>query len=160
MHGRSEAGNGKATDDTDYSNVPGGPTPHMRRKNSSAIRIRLRLPLAGKLGWSAPAAPLRDGKCMRTDRSLVRNERHYPMDKKNDHSCKHGQRDSLIDTSAANHCYAFHSFPSQTKVRVLTCLLSRCTASVNEPLRACASPAVFQNRPRRPAERAGALKGR
>jgi hypothetical protein len=28
MHGGSEAGNGKATDDTDYSNVPGGPMPH------------------------------------------------------------------------------------------------------------------------------------
>jgi hypothetical protein len=33
------------------------------------------------------------------------------MDKKNDHSCKHGQRDGLMDTRAANRCYAFHSFP-------------------------------------------------
>jgi hypothetical protein len=57
VHGGSEAGNGKATDDTDYSNVPGGPTPHSLRKNSSAIRIHRRLPLAGKLGWSARAAP-------------------------------------------------------------------------------------------------------
>jgi hypothetical protein len=32
VHGGSEAGSGKATDDTDYSNVPGGPTPHMLRK--------------------------------------------------------------------------------------------------------------------------------
>jgi hypothetical protein len=45
------------------------------------------------------------------DRPLVRNERHYLMDKKNDYACKHGQRDSLIDPRAANHCYAFHSFP-------------------------------------------------
>ena len=112
-------------------------------KMAVLFRIHLRLPLAGKLGWSARAAPLHDGKRMQTDRSSIRNERHYLMDKKNDHSCKHGQRDSLIDTRAANHCYAFHSFPIQTKVRVLTCLLSRCTASVNEPLRACASPAVF-----------------
>jgi len=48
---------------------------------------------------------------MRTDRSLVRDERHYLMDKENDHSCKHSQRDSFIDTRAASHCYAFHSFP-------------------------------------------------
>jgi|SRR6516165_1381693 len=57
------------------------------------------------------AAPLHDGKYMRTDRSLVRDERHYLMDKKNDHSCKHSQRDSFIDTCAARHCYAFHRFP-------------------------------------------------
>jgi len=44
-------------------------------------------------------------------RSLVRNERHYLMDKKNDHSCKHSQRDSFIDTRAANQCYGFHTFP-------------------------------------------------
>jgi hypothetical protein len=50
-------------------------------------------------------------KRMRTDSSLVRNERHYLMDKKNDHPCKHSQRDSFIDTRAASHCYAFHSFP-------------------------------------------------
>jgi hypothetical protein len=37
VHGGSETGNGKATDDTDYSNVPGGPTPHALRKNSSAM---------------------------------------------------------------------------------------------------------------------------
>ena len=41
----------------------------------------------------------------------VRNERHDRMDKKNDHSRKHGQRDSLIDASAAKDCDAFHSFP-------------------------------------------------
>ena len=50
-------------------------------------------------------------KRMRTDSSLVRNERHDLMDKKNDHPCKHSQRDSFIDTRAASHCYAFHSFP-------------------------------------------------
>ena len=55
--------------------------------------------------------PLHEGKYMRTDRSLVRDERHYLMDKKNDHSCKHSQRDSFIDTCAARHCYAFHRFP-------------------------------------------------
>ena len=59
-HGGSKADNGKATDDTNYSNVPGGPTAHPR-KNGSAIRIHLRLPLAGKLGWSAHAALLHDG---------------------------------------------------------------------------------------------------
>ena len=59
-----------------------------------------------------PIVPLHcNGKYMRTDRSLVRDERHYLMDKKNDHSCKHSQRDSFIDTCAARHCYAFHSFP-------------------------------------------------
>ena len=57
------------------------------------------------------AASSHDGKYMRTDRSLVRDERHYLMDKKNDHSCKHSQRDSFIDTCAARYCYAFHSFP-------------------------------------------------
>ena len=111
VHRGSEAGNGKATDDTDDSNVPHCRTPHTLRKNSSAIRIHLRRPLAGKLGWPARAAPLHDGKRMRTDSSLVRNERHYLMDKKNDHPCKHSQRDSFIDTRAASHCYAFHSFP-------------------------------------------------
>jgi hypothetical protein len=59
-HGGSKADNGKATDDTNYSNVPGGPTAHPR-KNGSTIRIHLRLPLAGKLGWSAHAALLHDG---------------------------------------------------------------------------------------------------
>ena len=54
--------------------------------------------------------PLHEGKYMRTDRSLVRDERHYLMDKKNDHSCKHSQRDSFIEARAANHCYAFHIF--------------------------------------------------
>ena len=62
VHGGSEAGNGQATDDTDYSNVPHCPTPHTLRKNSSAIRVHLRRPLAGKLGWQARAAPLHDGK--------------------------------------------------------------------------------------------------
>jgi hypothetical protein len=32
------------------------------------------------------------------------------MDKKNDHSSKHGQRDTFIDACAANYCRAFHSF--------------------------------------------------
>ncbi len=54
--------------------------------------------------------------------SLVRDERHDRMDKKNDHSRKHGQRDSFIDASAAKDCEAFHSFPPiQTTVRVPTC---------------------------------------
>ena len=43
--------------------------------------------------------------------SLVRDERHDRMDKKNDHSRKHGQRDSFMDASAAKDCDAFHSFP-------------------------------------------------
>jgi hypothetical protein len=60
-HSDSKAKNGEATDDTDYSNVPRGPTAHPLRKNGSAIRIHLRLPLAGKLGWSAHAALLHDG---------------------------------------------------------------------------------------------------
>ena len=73
--------------------------------------------------------------CMRTDRSLVRNERHYLMDKKNDHPCKHSQRDSFIDTRAASHCYAFHSFPHPDDSA--SChMQSRCTASVNEALSA------------------------
>jgi hypothetical protein len=47
-HGGSKANNNEATDDTDYSNVPGGPTPHTLRKNSRAIRIHLRPPLGGE----------------------------------------------------------------------------------------------------------------
>src|SRR5262245_7041691 len=39
------------------------------------------------------------------------------MDKKNDHSCKHSQRDSFIEARAANHCYAFHISPIQTNSR-------------------------------------------
>ena len=73
--------------------------------------------------------------CMRTDRSLVRNERHYLMEEKNDHSCKHSQRDSFIDTRAANHCYAFHSFPHPDD-SARRHMQSRCTASVNEALSA------------------------
>jgi hypothetical protein len=72
-------------------------------------------------------------KRMRTDSSLVRNERHYLMDKKNDHPCKHSQRDSFIDTRAASHCYAFHSFPHPDD-HASRHLRSRCTASVNEAL--------------------------
>jgi len=70
---------------------------------------------------------------MRTDRSLVRDERHYLVDKKNDHSCKHSQRDSFIDTRAASHCYAFHSFPHPDD-SASRHVQSRCTASVNEAL--------------------------
>jgi hypothetical protein len=76
-----------------------------------------------------------DCTCMRTDRSLVRNERHYLMDKKNDHPCKHSQRDSFIDTRAASHCYAFHSFPHPDD-SASRHMQSRCTASVNEALSA------------------------
>jgi hypothetical protein len=46
-HGCSKANNRKATDDTDYSSVPGGPTAYPLRKNGSAVRIHLRLPLRG-----------------------------------------------------------------------------------------------------------------
>ena len=69
---------------------------------------------------------------------LVRNEWHYLMDKKNDHSCKHSQRDNFIDTRAASHCYAFHSFPhpDDSSSRHMQ---SSCTASVNEMLRAAAA---------------------
>src|SRR6516165_1369182 len=63
---------------------------HLTRCAKIAV-LFIRLPLVGKLGWSARAAKLHDDKCMRTDRPLVRNERHYLMDKKNDHSCKHSQ---------------------------------------------------------------------
>jgi hypothetical protein len=42
---------------------------------------------------------------------LAGDERHDLMDKKNDHSSKHGQRDTFIDACAANYCHAFHSFP-------------------------------------------------
>jgi hypothetical protein len=66
-------------------------------------------------------------------RSLVRNERHYLMDKKSDHPCKHSQRDSFIDTRAASHCYAFHSFPHPDD-SASRHMQSRCTASVNEAL--------------------------
>jgi len=60
-HGGSKANNGEATDDTDYRNLPSGPAAHPLRKNGSAMRIHLRLPLDGKLGWSAHAALLHDG---------------------------------------------------------------------------------------------------
>jgi len=59
-HGGSKANNGDATDDTDYNNVPGGPTAHTLH-NGSTIRIHLRLPLTGKLRWSALTALLHDG---------------------------------------------------------------------------------------------------
>jgi hypothetical protein len=36
-HGGSKAKNGEATDDTNYSHVPGGPAAHPLRKNGSAI---------------------------------------------------------------------------------------------------------------------------
>jgi hypothetical protein len=64
--------------------------------------------------------------------SLVRDERHDRMDKNNDHSCKHSQRDSFIDARAANHCYAFHSFPPPGDNASSDVLLPRCTASVND----------------------------
>ena len=60
-NGGSKAHSGEATDDTDYSNVPGGPTPHPLRKNGSTIRIHPPTSLNGKLGWSALTAPLHDG---------------------------------------------------------------------------------------------------
>jgi hypothetical protein len=60
-HRGSKASNRKATDDANYSSVPGGPTAHPLRKNGSALRIHLRLPLVGKLGWSARPALLHDG---------------------------------------------------------------------------------------------------
>jgi hypothetical protein len=60
-HGCSKTNNRKATDDANYSSVPGGPTAHPLRKNGSADYIHLRLPLAGKLGRSAHAALLHDG---------------------------------------------------------------------------------------------------
>jgi hypothetical protein len=53
-HDGSEAGDGEATDDTDYGNILGRLTAHTLRKNSSAIRIHLRLPLAGKLVLAIP----------------------------------------------------------------------------------------------------------
>jgi hypothetical protein len=64
--------------------------------------------------------------------SLVRDERHDRMDKKNDHSRKHGQRDSFIDACAANHCYDFHIFPhpddsaSPDRIVTLRCFAERC----------------------------------
>jgi hypothetical protein len=39
------------------------------------------------------------------------------MNKENDHSCKHSQRNSFIEAGAANHCFAFHIFPIQTNSR-------------------------------------------
>jgi hypothetical protein len=60
-HGCGKTNNRKATDDADCSKVPGDPTARPLRKNGSADRIHLRLPLAEKLGWSAHTALLHDG---------------------------------------------------------------------------------------------------
>ena len=43
-NGGSKSNSGEATDDTDYSNVSGGPKTHPLRKNGSAFGIHLRLP--------------------------------------------------------------------------------------------------------------------
>ena len=40
-HDGSEAGNGKATDDTDYSNVPGGPTARTLRKKIAVLFVSI-----------------------------------------------------------------------------------------------------------------------
>jgi hypothetical protein len=59
MHGGSEAGNGKATDDTDYSNVPGGPMPHTLREN----RV---------YSYPSPTPLGRETRMVSTCRSIVR----------------------------------------------------------------------------------------
>jgi hypothetical protein len=66
----------------------------------------------------------------------VRDERHDRMDKKNHHSCKHGQRDSFIDARAAKDCDAFHRLSPIRRQCKSPNMLSRCTASMNEALRA------------------------
>jgi pimeloyl-ACP methyl ester carboxylesterase len=68
------------------------------------------------------------------------------MDKKNDHSCKHSQRDSFIDTRAASHCYAFHSFPHPDD-SASRHTQSRCTASVNEALSAASDNLAMPSAP-------------
>jgi hypothetical protein len=76
--------------------------------------------------------------------SLVCDERDDRLDKKDDQSCERGQRESLIDTRAADHCY-HEPFPIQGG-SARTDLLSRCAASVNEALRASA-PGLRRNKP-------------
>ena len=46
-HGGREPGHSEATDDTDYSNVLGGPTAHTR---GSAVRIHLTRPYSSTVG--------------------------------------------------------------------------------------------------------------
>jgi hypothetical protein len=46
-HGGSEAGNGEATDDTNYTNVLGCPTAYTQRNSGSAVRIHP-TPLGGE----------------------------------------------------------------------------------------------------------------
>ena len=49
-HGGREPGHSEATDDTDYSNVLGGPTAHTLRNSGSAVRIRLTRPYSSTVG--------------------------------------------------------------------------------------------------------------
>ncbi len=63
------------------------------------------------------------------------------MDKKNDHSRKHGQRDSFVDASTAKDCDAFHSFPPSRRQRESR-RVPRSTASVNEEFKGCAAGSV------------------
>ena len=67
------------------------------------------------------------------------------MDKKDDHSCKHSQRDSFIDTRAASHCYAFHSFPHPDD-SASRYMQPRCTVLVNEALSAASDNVAMPRR--------------
>jgi hypothetical protein len=62
---------------------------------------------------------------------LAGDERHDLVDKKNDHSSKHGQRDAFVEACAADCSHDFHSFPLP---RDSTDVRSRRPASVNGAL--------------------------
>jgi hypothetical protein len=70
------------------------------------------------------------------------------MDKKSDHSRKHGERDSFIDACAANHCYDFHIFPhpddsaSPDRIVTLRCFAERGVKAKHYPLRGSLRPAA------------------
>ena len=49
-HGGREPGHSEATDDTDYSNVLGGPTAHPLRNSGSAVRIHIARPHSSMVG--------------------------------------------------------------------------------------------------------------
>jgi hypothetical protein len=60
-HAGSKASSAEQTNDSDCGNPCGGPTAHTQRRNCCVICVHFRLPLVGRIGSSAFAAPLHNG---------------------------------------------------------------------------------------------------
>jgi hypothetical protein len=72
VDGGSQAHNGKACDDTDYSNALDGPAAQPHSNNGSVVRIHLRLPLAGKLdGQHTPLYCTMVNRCSQLSYTVV-----------------------------------------------------------------------------------------